>query len=194
MAAGKATGMQMQLTRLARHHGVNPVRGRHIEPLRPAIGATEVCLEGFITRYSADLTRVKFGKYSLAWSRHPFPPLRYRHEGIIGEIHGLEYRPSGLWISCRTGSPQGARAGAFSLAAEIDDFVIRDADDPRSFHAEVTRARLIEVSLVHEPADPAALVQHSYPAHPPHEEFYDASIRWLNAARQMIELTQRRTA
>jgi hypothetical protein len=71
-------------------------------------------------------------------------------------IEELEYDADGsLLVVARVTDPKAVNLPAFSVSAIVDEYVI----DERDVSATVTKARLMELSLVSQPADPHAIVK-----------------------------------
>ena len=95
----------------------------------------------------------------------PLPPLLYRHDPkqVAGRIDEMSHDSDGnLRIRATVTHEQAKRCPAFSVAAKVTAYELRDEDSP-NFYAVITAAEITEVSLTPTPANPNALVLNRYP-------------------------------
>ena len=145
MPHGLALQMTYRLKRLALERGVAVIEPPPI-PLAPRPSGP-VILEGFATTAGdVDLARSKLAPRAFGVLPKTVP-LLFHHDDdrVAGEVLSLDYTPNGsVWVKCKVTDLEAARCGGFSIAAEIHEYHIIDGED---FHAVVTKAELMEVSL-----------------------------------------------
>jgi hypothetical protein len=130
---GQALRMKYQLAQLARRHRVAaPDVDPAPLPLLPAVDH-DVFVEGFATTPDVDLQRTRFRGWCfsfLPWERKP--PLLLRHAGEpVGEVLDMRYSERGaLWVRAHVRDRTAARMPAFSVAGAVENFELRDVDDP----------------------------------------------------------------
>lgn len=163
MQHGVALQMRYRLAELAARHRVPLPTGAHTEPPLPCCDGP-MLLAGYASTFDIDLERTRFAPDSLRWLPWQKPPLFHRHvSGEIGTVDSLSYSDAGLRVMVLTDHPQAKLCGAFSIAATIKSYVLRNANGP-DFYAEVLVATLDEISLTSTPANPQALVHERMPA------------------------------
>ncbi|AJA61041.1 MULTISPECIES: hypothetical protein [Bradyrhizobium] len=168
--SGEAFQMRVQLAKLASRYKIAP-RPTLIPLTAPVDHALTV--DGLASTTDIDLERTKFRAYAfcnpcLLFKGRELPPLLYKHDESqpAGKIESLTYDARGnLKISAHVTHELAKRCGAFSIRAYIGGYELRDTDSAH-FHALVTNAEIIEISLTDAPANPHALVQRRYPAPP----------------------------
>ena len=182
MPHGLALVMNYKLKRLALEHNLTIPEPPPI-PLAPRPSAP-VILEGFATTAGdIDLARTRLAPQAFGILPKSVP-LLFHHDDdrIAGEILSLDYTPNGsVWVKCRVDNLEAARCGGFSIAAEIQEFHIIDGDD---FHAIVTKAELMEVSLTDRPCNVEAVVKERYTQ--PHLDFYDLMGKKVQLLQQLV--------
>ena len=170
--------LQKELRQLAERYGYEP------RPSRVALAPSTdgpLTLSGIASTPDIDAERVSFAPFCFGIPS-PLPPLLYDHDEdqIAGSVDQLRYDANGrLIVRATVTHPAAKRCGAFSVAAHIDEYEIKDADS-FSFHAVVSRARLGDISLVETPINPHALVQRRWaalPSTPALSDFYSLMIR-----------------
>jgi HK97 family phage prohead protease len=168
--SGEAMAMRVALAKLAVHHGIAPKPC--IIPLSDPVDYP-VVVEGYASTVDIDLDRTRFRAYAfcnpfLLLKGYDLPPLLYKHdpEQVAGKIESLGYDDRGnLRIRATVDHPLARRCGAFSIRGKVLAYELRDTEC-RNFHALVTSAELIEISLTDTPANVNARVQHRYRAAP----------------------------
>ncbi len=97
---------------------------------------------------------------------------------------------------CRPNDNQEAkRCGAFSIRAKILAYKLRETET-KNFHAVVSDAEIVEISLTNQPANPASLVRHRSRAAPIDAylggigDYHTLMIKRIGIAQQMAELIQ----
>jgi hypothetical protein len=199
--SGEAMAMRLALARLAVRHGVAP--RPHIIPLAdPIDGPLDIA--GYASTADVDLDRVAFRRYAfcnpaLLLPTYARPPLLNKHNEaqVAGTIDSLSYDEHGnVKVRCTVTHKQAKRCGAFSIRAKILAYELRETDS-NNFHAVVTDAEIVEISLTDCPANPRALVQHRHRA-APMAAYLDAinttntlMIRRIEIVKQMAELLQK---
>src|SRR5262249_48968993 len=134
--------------------------------------------------YDIDFERVLLPKHALTWSPSKLPPLFYRHiADVIGTVDELAYDDKGLRVSVTTDHAQAKCCGAFSIAATIREYELRDTDTAQ-FHAVIKSAVLDEVTLTPVPANPHALVMHRTPTCA-QAEYYATMARMAAVVRKL---------
>lgn len=170
-ATGSAMQMQLTLSSLMRRHGAIGAKPCIIPLASPIDGPIDV--SGLASTTDIDLTRQKFRGWAfsnlcLYLKGYPFPKLLYRHDEseVAGEITKLSYEDRGqLRISAQVSHERAKRCTAFSVTARILEYEIREADSP-DFHALISNAEIVEISLTDRPANPRALVLSRTPTAP----------------------------
>ena len=164
----RALEMRLAIKRLMVKHRVVP------EPAPiPLTMPTQypMLMEGYASTVDLDLDRTKLRRYAFGY---PLPrhckdvPLYYKHDPaqVAGTIQDLEYDAEGnLLIRAEVDHPLARRAGAFSIAACVLDYEMRDTDGP-DFFAIINSAELTEISLTDTPSNPNALVMDRHRASP----------------------------
>ncbi len=195
-----AMTMRLALARLAVRHGI-AAKPCSLPLFDPVDGPLDV--EGLASTVDVDLDRARFRAYafcnlSLFLKGYALPPLLYRHDEtqVAGEIDSLTYDEHGnVRVRCTVTHEQAKRCGAFSIRAKILAYELRETET-RDFHAVVTDAEIVEVSLTDCPANPRALVQHRHRAAPV-DAYLNAVgestallIRRIEIAKQMAQLIQ----
>ena len=87
-------------------------------------------------------------------------PLLWKHDPdqVAGKIEDIDYDSEGnLLVRAEVDHPLARRAGAFSIAARVNDYEMRDTDG-ENFYAIINNAELTEISLTDTPSNPEALV------------------------------------
>ena len=163
----------------------------------------EFCLSRSASTSDVDLERVAFRRYAfcnpcLLIKNYARPPLLYKHDEaqVAGEIDSLTYDELGnLKIRATVTHEQAKRCGAFSIRAKISAYRLCETET-RNFHAVVTDAEIVEVSLTDTPANPFALVQHRHRAAPVAAyldaigDFNALMIKRIGVVQQMAQLLQ----
>jgi hypothetical protein len=196
--SGLALKMQMELKALMRRHGYE-AKQQNVALSAPVDGPLD--LSGLASTTDIDLSRQRFKPYAfnnpaIALKHYPLPKLLYKHRenDIAGKIHRLGYDDHGnLSIIAEADHALAKRCNAFSIGATVLEYEIRDADTP-DFHALITKAEIVEVSLTDSPANPLALVRSRNPAAPfapylksMHDRF-DLQVRTVQLMRQMLDV------
>jgi hypothetical protein len=149
----------------------------------------DVMITGFASTPDRDRQFMKFRSRSLFWPRKEIP-LRYCHGEEAGTIEELHYDGHGRLLVCaRVNHPQARRAPAFSVAATVEKWELRNVDDPQTFHALITQATLDEVSLTDKPCNPHALVRSRLCA-PPSPSFHELMIKRVKCAIAMVDIVK----
>jgi hypothetical protein len=189
MSVGLAMQMRFRLARLADHHGVTPVLPSQLALAPPS--DRPVIVEGIAAHAgSIDSDRQMFRRYSLALPRS-LPPLLYRHDPKqpAGHIDELSHDSDGnLHIRATVTHEMAKRCPAFSVAAKITAYELRD-ENTQNFHALITAAEIVEISLTPTPANPNAGVAHRYPQFAG-VAFHDHAIAGFNKAIEILKLLQ----
>jgi hypothetical protein len=169
---GQALKMRCELANLAAHHGVTPVTP-HIEDFLAECDGPHR-LSGYASTADVDLERCRFLPFSLRWSA--MPVLR---RGTTARLsaQSTAWTDGRLATTVTTDHDMALRCGAFSVAATIHDYTIRDAEDPRRYRAEVRSASLTEIVLTCRPCKPHALVMHRVPQCPVVEDYNQIAAR-----------------
>jgi hypothetical protein len=158
---GLALKLRLELDALARKHAIRPPLPPY-EPLLPECDDRAVLLSGLASTFDIDSERLKFLPGSLKWSQ--LPELRWRHQpGVIGTVETLKETIRGLTITVMTDHHLGKVGPAFSIAATIHSYELRNTDNPDGFHAAITKAHIDEISLTPMPANAHALVFERWP-------------------------------
>ena len=161
---GLALKMRTELRDLSRRHGLSP------KPITvPLTMATNhpMILEGYAHTVDLDLDRTKIRGWAFGppWMlRQNPPPLYYKHDPkqVAGKIVETDYDLEGnLLVRAEVHHPLALRAGAFSVAATVRDYELRETQGP-GFFAVIKRATLDEISLTDTPANPNALVMNRH--------------------------------
>ena len=109
----------------------------------------------------------------------------------------MKYSERGeLLVRATVVHPTARRCGAFSVAAHIDEYTIKDANSYR-FHAVVHKARLGDISCVETPINSFALVTNRWKSPPlgsPMTEFYSLMQRRVGVLIKMTEALATRSA
>jgi hypothetical protein len=190
---GTAITMRAALVTLARRHNV-AAPPQHVEPPLPETDDHCCVLSGLASVPVVNLQRMRFRKQSLSWLDWQMPPLHYRHgQTPVGTVDALEWRADGLHVVCTTDHPHAKCCGAFSVTATINSYVLRNVDDPATYHAEITSAWLEAISLTPTPANPQALVWERRPVDPS-LQWHDLMIKRVTRLRQLVGHMQAGTA
>ncbi len=198
--SGEAMRMRIELAKLGVRHGV-AARPCSIPLLDPIDGPVDV--QGLASTSDIDLDRVAFRRYAfcnpcLLIKNYARPPLLYKHDEtqIAGEIDSLTYDEHGnLKIRAVVTHQEAKRCGAFSIRAKILAYELRETES-RNFHAVVSDAEVVEVSLTDIPCNPRALVQSRYRSAPVAgylaavDEHHSLMIRRIGIVQQMAQLLQ----
>jgi hypothetical protein len=162
---GQALAMRLKLKNLMQRHRVQP------EPcVIPLTDPTDhpMILEGYGATIDLDADRTKLRGWAFGPPERLNVPLYYKHDPdqVAGKIWDLAYDNEGNLL-CRTEvhHPLARRCGAFSVAARVDDYEIRNAEGP-DFYAVIRSATLTEISLTDSPSNPNALVMERYRVSP----------------------------
>lgn len=205
MKHGQALRMRVELARLAnRHRALSPEKTGIVQAgssflsshhsvsdiVFPSPCHVPAILDGYASTPDIDLERVKFRPYCLGWRPWRLPPLYYRHDTsrVVGEISELYYDNGQLRVRATVTDDNAARCGAFSIAATITDYELRDEDSP-NFYAVVRSAWLDEISLTDVPCNPQALVIRRYSV-PPSILFYTLMTARVQRLQQLTALIQ----
>ncbi|MGQ2185268.1 hypothetical protein ACT4MK_18215 [Bradyrhizobium barranii] len=149
--------LKAEYARLMQLHRCRPISR---EPL-PLFEATSgpVVVEGVCSSSAIDAERMSFKANSLSWGELSTIPLLLRHAGErVGQIMQLDYSAGMLRIKAKVEDETARRQPAFSIAAQIIDSEVRNADSPSAWHFVVSRAQITEVSLTDRPSNAAAVV------------------------------------
>ena len=145
------------LRRLHATHNIRPVyQAVHAADVACAQVVTGVCSS---SRMWPERVQVK----AFAYGR-PLPasvPLLYRHREPAGEVLELRYSEAGeLCVTARIDLPAAWTCNAFSVGMGRVDVEWMNLEDPRTFHALITRVHSIEeISVTPIPRDAGARVQ-----------------------------------
>lgn len=184
---GLALRMRLELAELTRKHGLSAVAARHL-PLAPVSDRPQV-LEGLASTVDVDADRMRFRAYAFPLSVVSRPPLLFRHDPTqpAGSVDDLHYDDHGqLVVRTTVVHPIARRCNAFSVCATIRAYELRDVDGP-SFHALVTSAEVVEISMTDRPANPQALVARRYPTSAA-AEFYSLIAQRVACLQQLVPL------
>jgi hypothetical protein len=184
----KAKRLQAQLRVLRYERGI-ALDDPPTLPLLPA-AAPPMILSGVASRaLTLDADHIRTAPR--AFGPLPLPhtvPLRLDHDekSSAGTIEDLTYDADGsLLIVARVTCAKAVNGPAFSVAAIIDEFEV----DERDATGTVTKARLMEISLVAQPVDPHALVlSRSRPQ--PVTEFYSLMASRVDCLQRMAALVK----
>jgi hypothetical protein len=161
---GEALKMRYQLCELARRHRIpDPAPIATVPLLEPV--EHDLIVEGLAATPDVDRHRMKFRPWCfsfLPWEK--LPPLRYRHAEPAGELEDMRFDERGrLLVRARVTHPEAKRCSHFSVAALIEAWELRDADDPQAFHSLITAATIADITLTDRPCNPAAIVRSADP-------------------------------
>lgn len=159
----EALKMAVELRRLRHKWGVE-LSQPHILPLAPPISGPTL-LEGWATTANEiDLDNVKLMPHAFGTLPKSVPLLfHHKDDKVAGEIKSLEYREGSVWVTCQVNDPEIARHNGFSIAAVINKYHIVDGPN---FHAVVTDATLMDISITDRPCNTSAQVKKRYaPCH-----------------------------
>src|SRR4051794_7320130 len=148
---GQALKMRATLARLCAQHSVT-FQCTALAPLLPLEG--DFWAQGVAAETSTDRARQKFRPWSLSWPRAVRDiPLLIRHQSdqVAGVIEDLRYsRSGGVEISARVTNSAASALPAFSVAATVKKYEMRDEDSDQFFGHIL---EIIEVSLTDAPAN-----------------------------------------
>jgi hypothetical protein len=164
LSTGNALKMRLQLKQLGVRHRVAS-ESVSIPLFDPTDHPVEMC--GYASTDDIDNDRTKFRPYCFAFPklfRHGYPPLYLKHDrsrevGTIDHLQRDELGNLQCWVT--VADPEAKRYPAFSIAATVNEYEIRNEDTP-DFHALVTSATLEELSLTNVPANKFCIVQDRY--------------------------------
>jgi hypothetical protein len=185
---GLAFRMRLELSQLARRHRVEPKLSCALPLADPH--PRPVIISGMAMSCSVDQERMRFRPWSLSYLPWRPPQLLFRHKEPAGEILKLRDDAKGrLVIEARVDHPEARRCAGLSVAATIEAYELREIDDPDSYHALITRARLDEISLTPTPADPKCTVTSRLPVSPL-PEYFDLARKGVDNLIRQVELLQ----
>lgn len=188
MSGGLAMKMRLELSQLARRHGVTPGISCALPLADPS--ARPVTISGIAAAPTVDQERMAFAPHALMYLPWKLPRLMFRHREPAGQVLSLAYDAHGrLILDARVDHPEGRRTNGLSVCATIQRYEIIDADDPQRFHALITRADLDagEISLTPTPCNSDCVVTLRLPTSPALETF-DLVRQGFDKAREIIEV------
>jgi phage head maturation protease len=184
MSGGQALKMRIELAELMRRHHAIPQPFEPAELLPPV--DHDVIVEGYAAPATIDRERCKFASDCWTTPVASDVPLLFRHDRPAGTILELRSDHRGLYVRARVSDPEARRCQYFSVCASIERYEIRSVDDPERFHFLITKASLIELSLVIAPANPAARIEHRYRQSPTVEK-YDILLQWASCMQKFVQ-------
>ncbi|MET4483137.1 hypothetical protein [Bradyrhizobium sp. F1.13.3] len=153
----RGRGLKAKYSELLQRHNCKPI-SRPALALLSRVDHAQV-VEGICSSSAVDAERLSFRAGSLSWGALDTIPLLRRHAGKpVGQILQLDYSAGVLRIKARVDDPQAAQMPAFSIAAQIIESELRNANSPTGWHFVVNRAVITECSMTDRPSCPNAIV------------------------------------
>lgn len=113
---------------------------------------------------------------------------RHNAQQVVGKILALHHNAKGeLYIRAEVHDPLAAAATHFSVGCTPTKYELVDVDDPANFHALITAADCLEVSLTNTAANAHARVTNRY-AVPASVKHYDLALQWVVTLQKMAQV------
>jgi hypothetical protein len=176
--------IQAELARLYERHRVAQTTRPAPLPLLPECDEERVLMCGFASVPVPDLDRCKIT--GLSFDPRRLPPLTLNHDDIVcGEVAELRFDNAGrLVASCWVDHREAMVQPAFSVEANVEEIVVRNADRP-DFFVEITRSSLTALTLTGRPANPYALVNLRMPE-PPSSALYRGLMKTFEGMQSIV--------
>ncbi|MET3334601.1 MULTISPECIES: hypothetical protein [Bradyrhizobium] len=182
-----ALQMQLELKRLALRHGATETAS-HIHPLQPATDH-DLIFVGLAATSDIDQARMRFRPWCfsfLPWQK--LPPLLFRHSEPAGELLEMSHDDRGnLAVRARVSHSLAKRCSHFSVAATVQEWELRDINDPANFHGLIKCCAIDEISITDRPCNTEAKVLYRYRPSPA-VELYDIAKQGVICITKIITL------